>query len=73
MCLAENRLTQMDDCDHIDPKSKETEAGFFAGPFQSLCKLHHASTKQIEERRGYVVGCDASGRPRDESHPWNAR
>jgi 5-methylcytosine-specific restriction protein A len=71
MCELEGRDTFATICDHVDPKSKETEAGFFAGPFTSLCKPHHDSTKQAEERRGYVIGCDVSGRPKDAGHPWN--
>lgn len=41
-------------CDHIDPASKLTEEGFFAGPFQSLCDQApwrcHSRVKQLEER-----------------------
>lgn len=71
MCEAAGRTTPATVCDHVDPDSKRTEEGFFAGPFASLCKPHHDSTKQSEERRGHVVGCDTTGRPRDQLHPWN--
>lgn len=75
MCLKAGRITAATVCDHINPKSKRTEAGFFAGPFQSLCDVDpwrcHSSTKQRQESRGYIVGCDAKGRPTDPQHPWN--
>lgn len=75
MCLKAHRLTPATVCDHVDPKSKETEEGFFAGPFMSLCDAEpwrcHSSRKQIIEQRGYEPGCDSAGRPVDESHPWN--
>jgi 5-methylcytosine-specific restriction protein A len=69
MCLP--RLTPATICDHADKASKATEAGFFAGPFNSLCKTHHDSTRQREERRGHVIGCDESGLPLDPRHHWN--
>lgn len=69
MCLP--RITRATVCDHVDPKSKASPTTFFAGPFASLCKPHHDGAKQRQERRGYVVGCDADGRPRDPNHPWN--
>lgn len=54
MCLAAGRITPATVCDHIDPASKLTEAGFFAGPFQSLCDQApwrcHSRVKQMEER-----------------------
>ena len=53
-CLAAGRITPATVCDHIDPGSKLTEEGFFAGPFQSLCDLApwrcHSRVKQLEER-----------------------
>jgi hypothetical protein len=71
MCAAAGRTTAATVCDHVDPKSKATEEGFFAGPFASLCKLHHDSTKQREERRGHVIGCGEDGIPLDAGHHWN--
>jgi 5-methylcytosine-specific restriction protein A len=77
MCLKASRITRATVCDHVDPKRKETEEGFFKGPFQSLCDQEpfrcHSSRKQREERLGYEPGCDPSGRPIDPNHPWNRR
>jgi hypothetical protein len=61
MCKEQGRVTAATVCDHIDKHSKLTIEGFFAGPFQSLCKAHHDSAKQSEERTGIVkptVGVD---------------
>lgn len=69
MCLP--RVTAATVCDHVDKASKATEEGFFAGPFQSLCKTHHDSTKQREEKRGHRIGCDDDGWPIDPKHHWN--
>ena len=69
MCLP--RVTAASVVDHVIKDSKRTEDGFFAGPFQSLCKTHHDSTKQREERRGHVIGCDDDGVPLDPNHHWN--
>lgn len=64
-------------CNHIDPKSKETEEGFFAGPFSSLCDDCHDGPTQSDEKRGKVtaragysraVGGD--GMPTDPRHPF---
>lgn len=41
---------------------------------ETLCKAPcHDAKKQAEERRGYAIGCDKSGRPKDPAHPWNKR
>lgn len=55
MCAKHGRVTAATVCDHIDPRSKDSEATFFRGPFQSLCDAPpwrcHSSWKQAEERR----------------------
>lgn len=71
MCEKQGRVTAATVCDHVDPKTKANPETFFAGPFQSLCSTHHNSSKQRDEKRGFVGGCDAQGRPNDPRHPWN--
>jgi 5-methylcytosine-specific restriction protein A len=71
MCLEDGQTTAATVCDHADKDSKATEEGFFAGPFNSLCKAHHDSTRQREERSGHVIGCDVNGWPRDAGHHWH--
>jgi 5-methylcytosine-specific restriction endonuclease McrA len=59
-CREQGRVTPATVCDHAMPH-KGNEAAFFAGPFISLCKPHHDSTKQSEERTGKpkpVTGAD---------------
>jgi 5-methylcytosine-specific restriction protein A len=77
MCLKAGRFTVATVCDHVDPTSKETEEGFFRGPFQSLCDAEpwrcHSSKKQKIETIGFEPGCDVKGRPTDAAHPWNRR
>jgi hypothetical protein len=59
-------------CDHVEPHKGDVEK-FFAGPFQTLCPDDHDIVKQQLEVRGYIVGCDAAGRPLSPDHPWNRR
>lgn len=72
MCETAGRITAATVCDHIDPRSKDTTEGFFAGPFQSLCDAPpwrcHSRVKQSEERRAAqgklpTRPCDADGWP----------
>jgi 5-methylcytosine-specific restriction protein A len=71
MCLKAERLTPATVCDHVDPNTKLT--AFFDGPFQSLCKPHHDSGKQREERSGFSGEADDDGWPTDPRHPANRR
>lgn len=77
MCEAAGRVTAATVCDHVDPASKATRDGFFAGPFQSLCDADpwrcHSRTKQREERIGYNAAVDYDGWPSDPRHPANRR
>ena len=69
MCLP--RVTAATVCDHVDPRDKGDLETFFKGPFASLCKLHHDSSKQRQERRGHGIGSNEQGYPIDPDHPWN--
>ena len=70
MCAEAGRVTAATVCDHTDPRSKDTEEGFFAGPFQSLCAPHHDGRKQQQERRGYATEVGSDGFPTDPAHPF---
>ncbi len=72
MCLEDGRVTSATICNHIDKASKGTVEGFYAGPFNSLCKTHHDATQQSYERTGLMRGCDEDGWPIDKRHGWNA-
>lgn len=41
--------------------------------WQALCKQHHDSTKQRQEKSGYVAGCTDDGTPIDPASHWNKR
>lgn len=70
MCLQDRRIENATVCDHVEPHKGDVEK-FYAGPFQSLCKVHHDSAKAIQESRGVLPGGDAAGRPIDPNHHWN--
>lgn len=64
MCTGEGRVTEATVCDHVDGHPDgETEAMFWTGPFQSLCKRHHDSDKQRMERGRVIVAADVDGWP----------
>lgn len=69
MCLADGHKTVATVCDHILPHKGNLDA-FYGGPFQSLCKLHHDSTKARMEH-GKLIGGDEAGHPLDVKHHWN--
>lgn len=71
MCEKRGKITAATVCDHIDPHKGNVEL-FYSGPFQSLCKPCHDSSKQSQERIGYSNDIDpASGWPTDDNHPAN--
>ena len=51
MCLADEIVEPATVYDHVTPHKGDTTM-FWSGPFQSLCKPHHDSDKQREERGG---------------------
>jgi len=69
-CKARGRIAAANTANHIIP-NKENWTLFATGELESLCEACHNSPVQREEARGYPIGCDASGRPIDPSHPWN--
>jgi 5-methylcytosine-specific restriction endonuclease McrA len=57
--------------DHKRPHKGDEALFFDPNNLQSLCKPHHDGAKQAQEKRGYAIGCDASGNPIDPNHHWN--
>ena len=55
--------------DHRVPHKGDLKLFWDQTNWQPLCKTHHDSTKQAQERRGYAQGCDADGWPTDLNHP----
>ena len=69
MCEADGKIELARICDHIEPHKGDVDK-FYAGPFQSLCKLHHDSTKKRNEIRKVEIGGDLNGEPIDKSSHW---
>ena len=69
-CLRLNVTTAATVVDHIIPHRGNMDLFWDRDNWQSLCDPHHSGTKQTEEKRGHVIGCDIDGRPLDPEHPW---
>jgi 5-methylcytosine-specific restriction endonuclease McrA len=70
-CKSEGRLVPATVVNHRRPHKGDTTLFFDPANHESVCKPHHDSAIQSEERLGYAKGCDVTGRPRDAGHPWN--
>jgi 5-methylcytosine-specific restriction enzyme A len=54
--------------DHVEPHHGDVNK-FWLGPFQSLCKGCHESTKRMVETRGFRPDIGLDGWPLDPNHP----
>lgn len=70
-CEQQGRTEVATVVDHIKPHKGDEILFYNPSNLQSMCKLHHDSTKAREEARGVIVGCDVSGVPLDPNHHWN--
>ena len=73
MCAQQGRTTPATVVDHIKRHGGNQSLFWDKANWQSLCGPHHNSTKQRAEHRGFIAGCDLTGRPVDPAHPWNRR
>lgn len=71
-CAALGHVTEATVVDHKKPHKGDEELFFDPDNLQSLCKTCHDSTKQRQEKSGYLAGCDADGWPLDPASHWNA-
>jgi hypothetical protein len=62
LCLKDNRIVAAEVVHHTVPHKGNWEL-FVSVPLQSLCKQHHDSIVQSQERLGFVKGCDINGAP----------
>jgi 5-methylcytosine-specific restriction protein A len=69
-CLQQDRVTQATVVDHIKPHKGDMHLMWSRNNWQSLCKLHHDSTKQRIENTGKEIGCTVDGLPIDARHHW---
>lgn len=75
-CKQEGLITPATVVDHIEPHKGDWDRFADADNLQSMCKQHHDSAKQREERqaeadakRGYSTQTGADGFPIDPQHP----
>lgn len=71
MCTQAGKTAAATVVDHVIPHKGDEGLFFDARNLQSLCKTHHDSSKQRQESRGYVMGCDVNGMPIDPNHHWH--
>jgi len=69
MCLEDGRYVAATVVDHVVPH-KGNQRSFLMGEIQSLCVLHHDSSKKRIEARGYDNRIGTDGMPVDGNHPW---
>src|SRR5262249_60020746 len=67
-CLERGIVTPATICDHVEPHRGDVNK-FWLGPFQSLCKVCHDSTKRHIELRGFRPDIGLDGWPLDPRHP----
>ena len=72
MCLADNRVTAATVADHVIPHRGDPLL-FWQGQLQSLCALHHNSSKRQIENKGFTNHIGRDGWPLDPAHPANLR
>ena len=71
-CQQEGRLTPATVVDHIKAHNGDLGLFYSRGNLQSLCKLHHDSSKQkAESNKVNDIGCDENGFPLDPEHHFN--
>ncbi len=70
MCLRQGYRTIATIVDHRKAHKGDLDLFFDPDNLDSLCKPHHDSTKQAEEKGGTIIGCDRNGEPLDPSHHW---
>jgi 5-methylcytosine-specific restriction protein A len=71
MCAEIGTKTLAEVVDHKTPWKRDTRLALNPENLQSLCKLHHDSTKQRQDKSGILSGTRVSGMPLDPNHPWN--
>ena len=70
-CEDQGRTTKATVVDHIIPHRGNAELFWDETNWQSLCKEHHDSSKQSEEKKGYSNAVGLDGWPLDDKHPVN--
>lgn len=85
MCMQQGKVVKATEVDHIvrhglkaalasgDRSQIQAAQDIFwdSSNWQALCKPHHDSTKQRQEKTGREAGAQANGMPLDPNHLWN--
>ena len=73
MCSEEDFIVVAQVVDHRVPHRGDQALFWNRSNWQPLCKSHHSSAKQVEEKSGRLgrKGCDVNGWPTDPNHPWS--
>ena len=71
MCEAAGQSVRGSVVDHRKPHRGDVTLFWDETNWQTLCALHHDSTKQRQEKRGQPTGHGSDGTPLDPSHHWN--
>lgn len=69
MCKAKGKIVAAEVVDHIIPHREDKQLFWDPNNWQSLCKFHHDSTKQSEEK-SVNKGCNIDGIPNNINHHW---
>ena len=70
MCAEQGEKVRATVVDHKQPHRGDMRLFWDSSNWQGLCKVHHDSTKQRQERSGVVLGCNEQGIPIDKDHHW---
>ena len=73
MCEADGYVCSATVVDHIRTHKNDPTLFWDLKNLQALCKSHHDSTKQRQDKTGRVIGFDVDGTPLDPDHAWHKR
>jgi 5-methylcytosine-specific restriction endonuclease McrA len=71
MCHQDGYIQSANVVDHIKPHKGDLDLFWDDNNWQALCKTHHDSVKQAQEKSGVVRGGNSNGEPIDPKHHWN--
>lgn len=71
MCEQMNIIEPATVVDHIQPHKGDEILFWDRDNWQSLCKHHHDSAKQAQEKSGIMRGGNINGEPLDKNHHWH--
>ena len=73
MCKEQGKVEVANVVNHIIPHKGDKALFWDRSNWQAVCKFHHDSTIQRQEKLEVVIGCDDRGIPLDPNHHWNKK